>query len=425
MDTQLVVSIVIAVLLVIVVVLQLTSRAKSGIAVITTLLKDSATEQRESVERQLSAGATDQFNRFEIIQKSIQGTLKGNREELSSQLSEFRTQIDTQLSNIQRSGVESNEKLNATLESKVTSLQESNEKRLQQMQNVVDEKLQKTLETRLSQSFQLVSTQLDTVQQGLGEMKNLAADAKSLKNALTNIKERGTYGEVRLEKLLSDTLAPSQYETNVEICHNKWVEFAIKLPGSSDTPLLLPIDSKFPIEDFNRLLDAQDKADIDSARKALLTRIRGFAKEISEKYIQPPLTTDFAVMFLPTEGLYAEVVQNAAFFEELRDKYKVTAVGATTLSAFLSSLQMGFKTLAIEKRSLEVWDTLRAVKAEFGKFETMIDTVRKQIATADNTLEKIVGQRTRAINRKLRDVQELSEPSPQLQLEAAFDDEAD
>jgi DNA recombination protein RmuC len=331
------------------------------------------------------------------------------REETNKQLREFGEHLDSRLSSIQRGNTDNTEKINATLEAKLKSLQESNEKRLEQMQNVVDEKLQKTLETRLAQSFELVSKQLDSVQQGLGEMKNLAADAKSLKNALTNVKERGTYGEVRLEKLLADILAPSQYEMNVEIGNNKRVEFAIKLPGSGDAPLLLPIDSKFPIEDYNRMLDAEDKQAIDDARKSLAQKIRTFAKDIYDKYIAPPKTTDFALMFLPTEGLYAEVVQNVVLFEELRDKYKVTAVGATTLSAFLASLQMGFKTLAIEQRSQEVWDTLRSVKSEFIKFGDMLDRAHKQIQTADKTLEELVGKRTRAINRTLRTVEELSE----------------
>jgi DNA recombination protein RmuC len=183
----------------------------------------------------------------------------------------------------------------------------------------------------------------------------------------------------------------------------------IKLPGHGDMPLLLPIDSKFPIEDYNRLIDAEDKAAIEEARRSLAQKIRVFAKDIYEKYIVPPKTTDFALMFLPTEGLYAEVVQNATLFEELRDKYKVTAVGATTLSAFLSSLQMGFKTLAIEQRSQEVWDTLRAVKSEFVKFGDILDKAHKQIQSADKTLEEIVGKRTRAINRTLRNVEELKE----------------
>ena len=464
MDIQIILNIAIIVLLVVVVVVLVVGRKKSDMEAVVALLKRNSEEQRDSVARQISSGATEQFQRFDVIQQSVQKTLQGNREEVNNQLNAFKTQIDERLSAIQQSGADSNErigasvnktlqdsraeinkqlrefqeqldgrlssiqrgnaenieKVNAALESRMKALQESNEKRLEQMQAVVDEKLQKTLETRIAQSFELVGKQLDSVQQGLGEMKNLAADAKSLRNALTNVKERGTYGEVRLEKLLADILAPSQYEVNVEISNNKRVEFAIKLPGSGDEPLLLPIDSKFPIEDYNRLLDAEDKQAIEETRKALAQRIRASAKDIYDKYIVPPKTTDFALMFLPTEGLYAEVVQNAALFEELRDKYKVTAVGATTLSAFLSSLQMGFKTLAIEQRSQEVWDTLRAVKSEFGKFGDLIDKAHKQIQTADKTLEEIVGRRTRAINRTLRTVEELTEvPDDRNLLEAA------
>ena len=442
MDIQLILSIITIVFLAAIAILLLGTRKKSDSGEIIALLNRNGEEQRDSVAKQLGAGATEQFRRFGVIQESVQSTLQnnraetneqlgkfssqldsrlsaiqaqtqktlqGSREETNKQLREFQEQLDGRLLSIQRGNAENIEKVNATLESKMKALQESNDKRLEQMQSVVDEKLQKTLETRLAQSFELVSKQLDSVQQGLGEMKNLAADAKSLKNALTNVKERGTYGEVRLEKLLADILIPSQYEVNVEIGDNKRVEFAIKLPGNGDSPLLLPIDSKFPIEDYNRLLDAEDKQAIDEAKKSLAQKIRLFAKDIYDKYILPPKTTDFALMFLPTEGLYAEVVQNAALFEELRDKYKVTAVGATTLSAFLASLQMGFKTLAIEQRSMEVWDTLRAVKSEFVKFGDMLDKAHKQIQTADKTLEEIVGRRTRAINRSLRTVEDLSE----------------
>ncbi len=408
-------NILIIVLLFIVILLQLTGRRKSDLKKITSLLKHSAEEQRNDVQKQIANGATEQFERFGVIQKSIQDTLSSNRSEVNSQLHTFGEQVDNRLSSIQRANTENIEKINATLERRMNALQESNEKRLEQIQGVVDEKLQKTLETRLAQSFELVSKQLESVGQGLGEMKALAADAKSLKNALTNVKERGTYGEVRLEMLLADILAPTQYETNVEITDGKRVEFAVKLPGNGDTPLLLPIDSKFPIEDYNRLIDAEDKQAIDEARRSLTIKIRAFAKEIHDKYIVPPKTTDFALMFLPTEGLYAEVVQNAALFEELRDKYKITAVGATTLSAFLSSLQMGFKTLAIEQRSQEVWDTLRAVKSEFIKFGDMLDKAQKQIQTADKTLSDIVGRRTRAINRTLRGVEELTDADTPLQ----------
>ena len=363
----------------VIIILQIIGHKKTDISEIISVLKRTAEEQRKEVQQQISNGATEQFERFGVIQQSIQGTLSENRKEVNRQLKEFEQQMESKLETIQNVGMKSNEqigrnvttalqdnrkeqndqlhefgeqvnnrllfiqranadnieKINTTLENKVKELQESNEKRLEQMQGVVDEKLQKTLETRLSQSFELVSKQLESVGQGLGEMRALAADAKSLKNALINVKERGTYGEIRLEKLLSDILAPNQYETNVEIASGKRVEFAIKLPGNGDSPLFLPIDSKFPIEDYNRLLDAEDKTSIDEARRSLTAKIRIFAKDIHDKYIVPPKTTDFALMFLPTEGLYAEVVQNVALFEELRDKYKITPVGATTLSACL------------------------------------------------------------------------------------------
>lgn len=460
-------GVIIIVMLLVVIVLQITGRKKSDISEIISLLKRTAEEQRNDVQKQIANGATEQFARFGVIQKSIQDTLSTNRDEVNRQLGEFQRQMEAKLTAIQKAGTDSNEqigrtvtlalknsreeqnkqlhtfaeqvdarlssvqrtntenieKINTTLENKMKELQESNEKRLEQMQGVVDEKLQKTLETRLSQSFELVSKQLESVGQGLGEMKALAADAKSLKNALTNVKERGTYGEVRLEKLLSDILAPSQYEMNVEIANGKRVEFAIKLPGNDDASLLLPIDSKFPIEDYTRLLDAEDKQSMEDARRSLIAKIRAFAKDIHDKYIVPPKTTDFALMFLPTEGLYAEVVQNVALFEELRDKYKITAVGATTLSAFLASLQMGFKTLAIEQRSQEVWDTLRAVKSEFIKFGDMLDKAQKQLQTADKTLTEIVGRRTRAINRTLRGVEELTETNEPLLME--LEDAAD
>ena len=428
MEPQLILGIVNALLLISVIVIMLTGRKKTELGAVISLLKKTEEAQRERIARQLSEGATEQFRRFGLIQDSVQATLQGSREELDRRLSAmqeqtlgmlksnreetihrlevFQSRIDSRLSSIQTGNGESIDRINATLETRMKTLQESNERRLEQMQGVVDEKLQKTLEARLVQSFSLVSRQLDSVQQGLGEMRSLAADARSLKNALTNVKERGTYGEVRLERLLADILAPGQYETNVEIGGGKRVEFVIKLPGNGETPLLLPIDSKFPIEDYSRLLDAEDKRTMDEARKALLLKVRSFASDIHDKYILPPKTTDFALMFLPTEGLYAEVVQNAALFEELRDRYKVTAVGATTLSAFLSSLQMGFKTLAIEQRSQEVWDTLRSVKKQFGEFETLLNQAHKQLQTVDHTIEKLVGTRTRAINRALRHVEQ-------------------
>ncbi|MCL2433250.1 MAG: DNA recombination protein RmuC [Clostridia bacterium] len=419
----------------------LTVKAKkenSGIPEITSLLASSGEQQRESVAKLLDATTTRQFEHFGLIQQnanqtmqdnqqSLNKTLQDNRTETNKTLQEFAERLDNQLSSIRRSNIENNDKMNATLETKIKALQESNEKRLEQMQGVVDEKLQKTLETRLSLAFENVSKQLDSVQQGLGEMKNLAADAKSLKNALTKVRDRGAYGEVRLEKLLSDILAPNQYEINVEINDNKRVEFAIKYPGHGDTPVLLPIDSKFPIEDYNRLLEAEEKQTIDQARKALATKIRGFANDIQSKYIVPPKTMDFALMFLPTEGLYAEIIQNVALFEELRDKYKVIAVGPMTLSAILNSIQIGFKTLALEQRSLEVWDTLRDVKAQFNKFGGMLEKAQTQVQRADKTLTELISVRKKALDRALRDVEMLdgSAALPRLEESLLYDDGED
>lgn len=397
-------AIIIIILLILVIAFQLISRPKKA-EDISALMDRKHNELQEKVYRQLQEGTTQQFARFDVMQKNMNETLQGNRDELNKQLALLGEQLDNRLSGLQEKNVQQNEKVNNIIDNRLQLLQDSNEKRLEKIQGVVDEKLQKTLESRIAKSFEQVGKQLETVQQGLGEMRILAADTKSLKNVLTNVKERGTYGEIRLEKLLADILAPTQYEANVEIANGKRVEFVVKLPGKDEKPLLLPIDSKFPLEDYNRLLEAEDKAEIEEIRKSIGQKIKASAKEIHDKYIYPPVTADFALLFLPTEGLYAEVIQNAALFEELRNRYKVTVVGATTLSAFLASLQMGFKTLAIEQRSMEVWDTLRSVKAEFEKFGGLLEKARSQIKTADKTLETLAGTRSRAIERRLRSVE--------------------
>ena len=402
MNEQLILNAIIIVLLIVVIILQLVGKKERKLSSIEFIFKKHAKEQREDINAQLASGATEQFKRFGEIGNSVQTALRENREEMTKQIGDFREQI------------------NLTLASKMQALQESNEKRLEQMQGVVDEKLQKTLETRLSQSFETVGKHLESVQQGLGEMKSLAEDAKSLKHALTNVKDRGTYGEVRLEMLLEDILAPNQYDRSVNIDGRNMVDFAINLPGTGTEPVLLPIDAKFPVEDYNRLMAAEDKVEIEAARKALLDTIKGFAKDISSKYIVPPKTTNFALMFLPTEGLYAEVIRDSSLFEELREKHKIIIVGATTISAFLGSLQIGFKTLAIEKHSQEVWETLGKVKREFKNFEGALNTAHKQIKTVEGTLEKLSGTRMRAIGRALRSVEELDSPAGQNFLE--FDD---
>ena len=306
--------------------------------------------------------------------------------------------------------------LSDTLDLKMKALQESNDRRLDQMRQTVDEKLQSTLEKRLGESFKIVSERLEAVQRGLGEMQNLATGVGDLKRVLTNVKARGTWGEVQLGAILEQLLTPDQYEKNVKVrpSSGEVVEFAIRLPGTggeANTNVWLPIDAKFPQEDYQRLVQASEAADanaVEQSLKALTRAIENSARDISEKYIEPPATTDFAILFLPTEGLYAEALRQPGLLEKLQDTYRVVVAGPTTLSAILNSLRMGFRTLAIEKRSSEVWQVLAAVKTEFGKFGEVLDKVKRQLETASGTIDE-TGVRTRAMERKLRDVEALPE----------------
>ena len=312
----------------------------------------------------------------------------------------------------------SRQELNQQLE----QLRAGNEIKLEQIRATVDEKLAQTLERRLAESFKSVSEHLNTVQQGLGEMKTLAADVGGLKRALTNVKVRGTFGEVQLERILGQMLHPGQYEHNTQVKpgSQERVEYALRLPGQEEgETVYLPIDSKFPTEDYERLLTAYDSGEkeaVEAARRALATQLRFCARTIHEKYIAPPRTTDFAILFLPTEGLYAEVAQNTELFEALQRDFKVTVTGPTTLSAFLNALQMGFKTLAIEKRSVEVWRVLGAVKTEFETFARALESAQQKLRAADSELDKLVGTRTNVMTRKLREVERLPEEEASLML---------
>ncbi len=312
--------------------------------------------------------------------------------------------------------VESNEKrlveVRNTLETKLKELQIDNAARLEEMRKTVDEKLHATLEKRLGESFKQVSDRLEAVHKGLGEMQVLAAGVGDLKRVLTNVKTRGTWGEVQLGALLEQTLTVEQYQKNVATVPGSTdiVEFAIKLPGSKDgSPVWLPIDSKFPVEDYERLLGAQERADlvgVDDAVKAIDNRLKLEAKTIRDKYISPPHTTDFAIMFLPTEGLYAEALRRPGLADFLQREYRVSIAGPTTLSAILNSLQMGFRTLAIEKRSSEVWELLSAVKTEFGRFGDVLARTKAQLQTVTNSIGQ-AETRTRQMTRKLKDVEAL------------------
>jgi len=333
------------------------------------------------------------------------------REEVvRAQRSSIETMIQTlgELGNLHRDKLES-------VERRIKELIDSNEKKLDQMRQVVDEKLQNTLEKRLAESFKIVSERLEAVQRGLGEMQTLATGVGDLKRVLTNVKTRGTWGEVQLGALLEQILTPDQYAKNVQTREGsrKIVEYAIRLPGAGKEPgtavCWLPIDSKFPQEDYLRLVSAADAADVDAVEKATSALIRGVqssAKEIAEKYLDPPGTTDFAIMFLSTEGLYAEILRQPGLMEKLQQTFRVVVAGPTTLSAILSSLRMGFRTLAIEKRSSEVWNVLAAVKTEFGKFGDVLAKVKNHLDAASNTIDQ-TGVRTRAMTRKLRAVEQL------------------
>ena len=355
-----------------------------------------------------------------------------DREELASTLNHFRTEHRETLKNIttqtnsaiqafQKSFAESMELFNRLQREKFGELSlrqqellQNTEKKLEEMRATVDEKLQKTLHERIGQSFELVSKQLENVQKGLGEMQTLAQDVGGLKRVLSNVKIRGTIGEVQLSMLLEQILAPDQYDANVKTKpgSDKLVEFAVKLPGRAegDESVYLPIDAKFPKDVYEQLLDAYESGDlqrVETTSRILEQTIRGMAKDIRDKYLAPPHTTDFGIMFLPFESIYGEVTRRAALLEQLQQEYHVIVTGPTTLAAILNSLQMGFRTLAIQKRSSEVWRILGGVKAEFEKFGGLLEKAQKNLQTANNQLEEVMGKRTRAIQRQLRSVEAL------------------
>jgi len=353
--------------------------------------------------------------------QELGNTLKQSSDSIGQRLLENiriqKDQLDSfskQLVAMARLNEEKIEAMRQTMETQLRALQEDNTKKLEQMRATVDEKLQSTLEKRLGESFKQVSERLEQVYKGLGEMRALASGVGDLKKVLTNVKTRGTWGEIRLGHILEQILTPDQYGVNVATKKNssERVEFAIKLPGQRDEKdkvVWMPIDSKFPQEDYQHLMDAQEAADRELAEKfsrSLETRIKAEAKYIKEKYLDPPHTTDFGIMFLPVEGLYAEVLRRPGLCDNLQREYRIVVAGPTTLAALLNSLQMGFRTLAIEKRSSEVWELLGMVKTEFGKFGDVLAKTKKKLQEASNTIDQ-AEVRTRAIERKLRDVQEI------------------
>jgi DNA recombination protein RmuC len=354
----------------------------------------------------------------DLLSKTLDGLGRAQQAQLEGMTKQLKEQAESNQIALDR--------IRTTFDFRVKELQESNEKKLNEMRKTVDEKLQDTLEKRLGESFKIVSDRLEAVHKGLGEMQNLATGVGDLKRVLTNVKARGTWAEFQIGAILEQILTIEQYEKNVCVKAGsaERVEYAVKLPGPKDDPgncVWLPIDSKFPQEDYIRLQDAAEKADpeaVQSALNALARAIRVSAKDIHDKYLNPPDTTDFGIMFLATEGLYAEVLRQPALADELQQRYRIVLAGPTTLVAILSSLRMGFQTLAIEKRTSEVWKVLGAIKTEFSKFGEVLEKVKRQLSTASRTIE-LTGVRSRAMERKLRSVEQLPEAEASTMLELA------
>lgn len=346
---------------------------------------------------------------FKLFGELLNTTQKDSADNQDKRLQE----MQRQLSNMNVENEQRLENIRKTMESRINALTEDNNKQLEKMRDTVDEKLQKTLEDRITQSFNLVSERLEAVYKGLGEMQNLASGVGDLKKVLSNVKTRGILGEIQLSAILEQILTPEQYDENVATKKGSSdrVEFAIRLPGNDEGVVYLPIDAKFPADSYSKLMDAYEEGDreaVKAAEKVLIQTIKNEAKDIRDKYIYPPDTTDFAIMFLPVEGLYAEVVR-LGLIETLQREYRVNIAGPTTMAALLNSLQMGFKTLAIQKHSSEVWQVLGAVKTEFDKFGTVLAKTQERINQANKELDTLIGTRTNVIKQKLKNVQSLPE----------------
>ena len=387
---------------------------------LTALLQETESLDRR-LRQELAANRQELGDNLRSSREELSGSFKLLSESTAKSLERF----EQRFQNLIRQNEEKADALNTavnqrfenireTLENKLRALQDSNAVKLEEMRKVVDEKLQESVEKRFNDSFRLISERLEQVHKGLGEMQSIASGVGDLKRVLTNVKTRGNLGEIQLGAILEQYLAPDQFVVNAQTKPNttERVEFAVKLPGKDRSePVLLPIDSKFPIEDYQRLISAGERGDakeVQTAANALETAVKKFAADIRNKYLNPPVTTDFALMFVPSEGLYAEILRRPGLFELLQRDYRVTVVGPANLVAFLNSLQMGFRTLAIEKRSSEVWTILGAVKTEFGKFSEVLDKMRSKLDSAVKEIDN-AGRRSRAIERRLRSVEELPE----------------
>lgn len=377
--------------------------------------------QAEASADALSDHLSYQLERQQFVQQQA----------LNQEVTELRREIYQHLTDIRQDIQQSLLQNRDTTDQRLQAIQDSNEKRLEEMRQTVEEKLEKTLQTRLQASFETVSKQLESVNRGLGEMQTVARDVTSLNKVLSNTKTRGIMGELQLGQIIEDILTPSQYEREIPTVSgsSERVEFAVKLPGqTSEQPVYLPIDSKFPLENYYRLEDAYEAGDkdlVEASRKALLTSIKGFAKDIQKKYLNPPETTNFGILFLPTEGLYAEVVRNPAFFDGLRREEQIVVAGPSTLSALLNSLSVGFKTLNIQKSADDISKVLGTVKLEFGRFGGMLAKAQKQLNTASKTVDSLLTTRTNAIERALRTIELYEDDQTKSLLDLPVEEEID
>ena len=376
--------------------------------------KDGSAELRMELNNSLQAFGQTISENQRAAAESQDKRLSGMEQNNALDFERLRKSQEDRIHSLEQNNEQKLEAIRQTMERRLTAIQTDNAEQLEKMQKVVDEKLEKTLESRISESFKLVSSQLEQVYKGLGEMQAVAAGVTDLKKVLSNVKTRGILGETQLSAILSEILSPEQYECDIATKpgSSERVEFAIRLPGDGETPVYLPIDAKFPGETFASLQDAYDKGDPDAiaqAAKMLEIRLKAEAKDIRTKYIDPPHTTDFGILFLPFEGLYAEAV-NRGYIEELQRTYHINVTGPSTMAAFLNSLQMGFRTLAIQKRSGEVWQVLGAVKTEFEKFGEVLERSQQRLQQVNTELDTLIGTRTRAITRKLKDVERLDTP---------------
>jgi DNA recombination protein RmuC len=426
-------------------------RISSELSRIDPVLREEFFRNRDEIQKNSKTNREELNNTFKNFSDSLQTSFKDTKDELSRSLKAVEERFSHNVKDfneIQRQKFDDLvlkqnliktetelklEKIRETVEQNLHRLQEQNSKKLEEMRATVDEKLQSTLEKRFTDSFNLISNRLDQVHQGLGEMQKLATGVGDLKKVLTNVKTRGNLGEIQLASLLEQFFSTEQFIRNATVKSGsaERVEFAIKLPGKqNDTPVLLPIDSKFPNEDYQRLIETYEnignvsQKDLEDAVKQFEYSVKKCAKDIREKYINPPVTTDFALMFVPTEGLYAEILRRTGLFDLLQREYRVIVVGPANLVAFLSSLQMGFRTLAIEKRSSEVWQILGAVKTQFGQFGQILEKTKKKLQEATNVIDD-AGMRSRVIEKKLKNVQELPPEETFALLGSTLDQEDD